>query len=54
MAVPKKRRTRGSQGQHRAHDAIQPTQLETVNGLTIPRRLKKAAQLGLLKLAKKA
>ena len=54
MAVPKKRRTRGSQGQHRSHAALKETQLETVNGLTIPRRLKKAAQLGLLKLVKKA
>ncbi len=54
MAVPKKRTTRSSQGQRRSHDALKPKQLETVKGQSIPRRLKKAAELGLLKLTKKA
>lgn len=55
MAVPKKRTTRSAQGQRRSHDAIQPQQLVSDGkGNLIPRRLKKAAELGLLKLIKKA
>ncbi len=54
MAVPKKRTTRGAQGQRRSHDALKHPNLITVNGMTITRRLKKAAELGLLKLTKKA
>lgn len=53
MAVPKKRTTRSSQGQRRSHDAIVPAQLINVDGQLIPRRLKKAAELGLLKTSKK-
>ncbi len=54
MAVPKKRTTRSSQGQRRSHDAIKPAQLVNVNGNMVTRRLKKAAEMGLLKLTKKA
>lgn len=54
MAVPKKRTTRGSQGQRRSHLALTAQQLIEVKGILVPRRLKKAAELGLLKLTKKA
>ena len=55
MAVPKKRKTRGAQGAHRSHDALVPAQLiSTRTGLAVPRRLKKAAELGLLKTTKRA
>ena len=54
VAVPKKRTTSSTQGQRRSHLALKTKQLITVNGLTIPRRLKKAAELGLLKITKKA
>ena len=55
MAVPKKRTTRSSQGQRRSHLALQPIQLvRTTDGRQIPRRLKRAAELGLLKTVKKA
>ncbi len=55
MAVPKKRKTRGAQGQHRSHNALVPTQLvSATGGRLIPRRLKKAAELGLLKTVGKA
>ncbi len=55
MAVPKKRTTRSTQGQRRSHLALQVTQLVTTTaGLLVPRRLKKAAELGLLKTSKKA
>ena len=54
MAVPKKRTTRSAQGQRRSHLALKPTQLVEVNGVSIPRRLKKAMELGLLKITKKA
>jgi hypothetical protein len=54
VAVPKKRKTRGAQGQHRAHLALVPAQLvRTSTGRLVPRRLKKAAELGLLKTAGK-
>ena len=46
--------TRGAQGQRRSHDAIQPAQLINVGGQLVPRRLKKAAELGLLKTGRKA
>ena len=55
MAVPKKRTTRTAQGQRRSHLALVPTQLvRTSSGALVPRRLKKAAELGLLKITKKA
>lgn len=54
-AVPKKRTTRSVQGQRRSHLALQATQLVSVaGGKLVPRRLKKAAELGLLKSSKKA
>lgn len=53
-AVPKKRRTSSKQGKNRSHQALQPGQLvPTTAGELIPRRLKKAAELGLLKLTKR-
>jgi hypothetical protein len=55
VAVPKKRTTRSTQGQRRSHLALSATQLvSTTAGALIPRRLKKAAELGLLKPSKKA
>jgi hypothetical protein len=55
VAVPKKRTTRSAQGDRRSHDALVPTQLvSTSTGVLVPRRLKKAAELGLLKTSKKA
>jgi hypothetical protein len=54
VAVPKKRTTRTAQGQRRSHQAIKPAQLISVGGHMITRRLKKAAELGLLKFTKKA
>jgi ribosomal protein L32 len=54
VAVPKKRTTRGTQGQRRSHLALEVTQLvSTSTGLQVPRRLKRAAELGLLKNTKK-
>jgi len=53
-AVPKKRTTSSRQGQRRSHLALVATQLVEVNGRLLPRRLKKAAELGLLKASKKA
>ncbi len=54
MAVPKKRTTRTVQGQRRSHLALTPVQLvTTAAGALVPRRLKKAAELGLLKNSKK-
>lgn len=54
MAVPKKRTTRTVQGQRRSHLALTATQLvSTSTGVAVPRRLKKAAELGLLKAVKK-
>jgi hypothetical protein len=55
VAVPKKRTTRSTQGQRRSHLALQATQLvSTTTGNQVPRRLKRAAELGLLKNLKKA
>lgn len=54
MAVPKKRTTRSIQGQRRSHLALKATQLvATAAGALVPRRLKKAAELGLVKTASK-
>jgi ribosomal protein L32 len=54
VAVPKKRTTRTAQGQRRSHLALTPTQLVRAStGELVPRRLKKAAELGLLKTTKK-
>ncbi|MBW4061157.1 50S ribosomal protein L32 [Candidatus Saccharibacteria bacterium] len=50
MAVPKKRTTSSSQGQRRSHMALVPTQLvPTSSGALVPRRIKKAVELGLIK-----
>jgi len=55
VAVPKKRTTRSTQGQRRSHLALKPENLvSTTTGNLIPRRLKRAAELGLLKNLKKA
>jgi ribosomal L32p-like protein len=54
VAVPKKRTTSSTQGQRRSHQALTATQLvPTKDGALVPRRLKKAVELGLVK-AKKA
>lgn len=53
-AVPKKRTTSSRQGQRRSHLALTAAQLVEVGGRLLPRRLKKAAELGLLKNSKKA
>lgn len=49
MPVPKKRKTSSSRGQRRSHDSVTPLQLmyEKNSKLTLPRRLHKAASLGL-------
>ncbi len=51
MPVPKKRRTSSTRGQRRSHDNLESLQLmyEKNSKLNVPRRLKKAAELGLLK-----
>ncbi len=54
MAVPKKRTTSSTQGQRRSHLALKATQLISVKGGNlIPRRLKKAAEMGLINFDKK-
>lgn len=50
MAVPKKRTTRGAQGQRRSHHALVATQLVQAAGQLVPRRIKKAVELGLVKV----
>ncbi len=54
MAVPKKRTTSSTRGQRRSHDSLRSTQLliEKSSGQAVPRRLHKAASLGLLKSRK--
>lgn len=54
MAVPKKRTTSASRGQRRAHDAARPVQLvpSSQTSKLVPRRLKKAIALGLVKTDK--
>jgi hypothetical protein len=55
VAVPKKRTTSSTQGQRRSHLALKVTQLVTTStGALVPRRLKRAAEMGLLKTTKKA
>ncbi len=54
MAVPKKRTTSSTQGQRRSHLALKAPQLIAApDGQLIPRRLKRAAEMGLLNLNKK-
>jgi ribosomal protein L32 len=52
MAVPKKRTSKATKGQRRSHDALTSTQLvtEPESGLTVPRRLYKAAQKGVARI----
>jgi hypothetical protein len=54
VAVPKKRVTSARQGRRRSHLALTAQQLVSVAGQLMPRRLKKAAELGLIKTKKKA
>jgi ribosomal protein L32 len=55
VAVPKKRTTSSTQGQRRSHLALKAKDLvPTKSGGLVPRRLKKAADLGLLPQANKA
>lgn len=51
MAVPKKRRSSSKQGKHRSHQALKPMQLiADPKAGPMPRRLVKAAKLGLVNL----
>ncbi len=54
MAVPKKRRTSATRGQRRSHDSLQAVQLvvEKNSGQAVPRRLHKAASLGIARVKK--
>ncbi len=54
MAVPKKRRTSSTRGQRRNHDSLKLTSLvvEQTSGQIVPRRLHKAASLGLARTRK--
>ncbi|MEI6169523.1 MAG: 50S ribosomal protein L32 [Candidatus Saccharibacteria bacterium] len=54
MAVPKKRRTSSTRGQRRNHDSLKAVSLvvEKSSGQTVPRRLHKAASLGLARTRK--
>lgn len=54
MPVPKKRTTKASKGQRRSHHSLSSTQLvtEKTSGASIPRRLHKAAKLGLARIKK--
>lgn len=49
MAVPKKRRTSSTRGQRRNHDSLKAVKLivEKTSGKAVPRRLHKAAALGM-------
>ena len=54
MAVPKKRNTSAARGQRRAHDALSVPQLVVAKNskYPVPRRLKRAAERGLIKLGR--
>ncbi len=54
MPVPKKRTTKASKGQRRSHDSLTAVQLTTekTSGAVVPRRLQKAAKLGLARVKK--
>ncbi|MEI6581730.1 MAG: 50S ribosomal protein L32 [bacterium] len=54
MAVPKKRRTSSTRGQRRNHDSLKAVSLivEKTSGQAVPRRLHKAASLGLARTRK--
>jgi ribosomal protein L32 len=54
MAVPKKRTTKSKTRTRRSHDALSAEQLQPASGgQLLPRRLHKAAALGLSKYIKK-
>lgn len=54
MAVPKKRTTSASRDQRRAHDSLKAVSLviEKSTNTAVPRRLHKAAALGLIRTKK--
>ena len=54
MPVPKKRRTSSTRGQRRSHDSLQAMQLmyEKNSKMSVPRRLHKAASLGIARVRK--
>lgn len=54
MAVPKKRRTSSTRGQRRNHDSLEAVRLvvEKTSGKAVPRRLHRAASLGLARSRK--
>lgn len=54
MAVPKKRRTSSTRGQRRNHDSLKAVRLvvEKSSGKAVPRRLHKAAAMGLARSRK--
>lgn len=54
MAVPKKRRTSSTRGQRRNHDSLQAVSLvvEKTSGKVTPRRLHKAAKMGVARSRK--
>jgi hypothetical protein len=55
VAVPKKRTTSSTQRQRRSHQALAASQLvPNSSGAPVPRRLKRAAELGLLPKVNKA
>ena len=54
MAVPKKRRTSSTRGQRRNHDSLTAVKLvvEKSSGKAVPRRLHKAAKMGVARSRK--
>jgi ribosomal protein L32 len=52
MPVPKKRTSKSSKGQRRSHDSLKSTQLilEKTSGARVPRKLVKAAKLGVVRI----
>ncbi len=54
MPVPKKRTSKATKGQRRSHDSLKSTQLvvEKTSGTSLPRRLHKAAALGIARIKK--
>ncbi len=54
MPVPKKRTTKSTKGQRRSHDSLKANQVvtEKTSGLSVPRRLVKAAQMGVARIKK--
>jgi len=54
MPVPKKRTTSSTKGQRRSHDSLKSVELvfEKNSNVRVPRRLHKAASLGLARVRK--